>query len=706
MKRKLLTLALALATTLAANAIPAQRGIWRTMKLANGTSIKVELRGDEFMSYWQDTNGNCYVADTQNTLRRADLTQLRQISTTLREKAANVKGDMSLLKAKANKKKMEYKGEKRCLILLAEFSDKKFSMSDPKAFYTRVANEKGFSENGFMGSVADYFSAQSGGQFNITFDVVGPYQLGTVKSYGENVTDSKGNRLYDKNAEGMITGVCGSAYNEGLDFSPYDWDGDGIVEMVYVVYAGEGEATGGGAETIWPHKSQLQNPQRYGSKRVSVYACSNEMNSNNKLAGIGTICHEFSHCMGYPDMYDIDYGGNYGMGTWDLMCSGSYNGDTYCPAGYTAYEKMVAGWINPIELTESTSYSNIQTVADGGDAYIFYHPENKNEYYLIENRQRKGWDRYLAAGGIIVNHITYDKTVWDYNMPNTFRNGINDIERITIIPADNQRTSSSEANDPFGTRDSYRQLTNATSPADVANTENANGAMVMNISLTNMTVTNGLASFNFTNHNLGNGSVDGYVLYETFNQSLGTGGNDGKFKPSSKLDANFAVGTLTTDVPGWTGEYMRGGSMCMRVGRNGGSDSKVVTPEFDLNGESTLTFRAGAWNEGDGTTLTLSVSNGSLGTSQFTMPQGAFDDFSTTIKGNGKVKITFQGEKRYFLDEVYVTDPTATGIENVRVNNTTSAVRGVYSLDGRYLGNDVSKLGKGLYIVNGKKIVK
>lgn len=96
--------------------------------------------------------------------------QLRQINKELRTKAGNVAGDMR--RVKSNAKKMEYKGDKRCLIILAQFSDKKFSMADPKAFYTRVANEKGFSENGFMGSVSDYFSAQSGGQFNITFDVV------------------------------------------------------------------------------------------------------------------------------------------------------------------------------------------------------------------------------------------------------------------------------------------------------------------------------------------------------------------------------------------------------------------------------------------------------------------------------------------------------------------------------------------------------
>ena len=323
MKRKIFTLALALATTLVANAIPAKRGIWRTMQLPNGTEVKVELRGDEFMSFWQDASGNRYTVDAQNRLRVADMDQLRQINKELRTKAGNVAGDMR--RVKSNAKKMEYKGDKRCLIILAQFSDKKFSMADPKAFYTRVANEKGFSENGFMGSVSDYFSAQSGGQFNITFDVVGPYTLGSVKSYGENVTDNQGNRLYDKNAEGMITGACGQAHADGLDFSPYDWDDDGFVEMVYVVYAGEGEATGGGAETIWPHKSQLPTKPRYGNKRVFIYACSNEVNGGNKLAGIGTICHEFSHCMGYPDVYDIEYGGNYGMGTWDLMCSGSYN---------------------------------------------------------------------------------------------------------------------------------------------------------------------------------------------------------------------------------------------------------------------------------------------------------------------------------------------------------------------------------------------
>lgn len=699
-------MALALTASLAVNAIPAQRGIWRTMQLADGTQINVELRGDEFMHFWQDADGVCYTVNQQNRLQVADMVQLKQASNLLREKAGNIVGDMSRLKANKAARKIEYKGNKRCLILLAEFSDRKFSMSDPKAFYTRVANEKDFSENGFMGSVADYFSAQSGGQFNITFDVVGPLELGSVKTYGENVTDSQGNRLYDKNAEGMISSACSAAYTDGLDFSPYDWDGDGNVEMVYVVYAGQGEATGGGSDTVWPHKSQLSSTLRVGSKRVSVYACSNEVASDNtSLMGIGTICHEFSHCMGFPDVYDIDYGGNYGMGTWDLMCSGSYNGNTFCPAGYTAYEKMATGWIDPIELTENASYSDITTTAAGGNAYVFYNPGNKDEYYLIENRQRTGWDRYIAASGIMINHITYDKKIWDYNIPNTFRSGLNSYERITLIPADGQKNDKTESGDPWGTSDSKRQLTNSSVPSCATNTPNTNGSNLMNISLTQMTVTNGLASFKFTNHNLGTGAVEGYALHETFDNCLGTGGNDDRFKPNNRLDKNFASGAFSSDVTGWTGSYMRAANQCARIGNSGGTDSKLVSPEFTLNGESKLTFRAAAWDEGDGTALNVSITGGTLGATDFTMTNGAWTEYSTTIKGNGKVQLTFQGEKRWFLDDVFVEDPTSTGIFGIEDNAAPSVTR-VYSIDGRYMGNSLESLGRGLYIVNGKKVVK
>ena len=704
MKTKIFTLALALAAATTANAIPAQRGIWRTMKLANGTEIKVELRGDEFMHYWQDAEGNRYTVNADNYLQVADMNQLLKRSVEMRTAAANVSDGAMRVKKAPGSKKSAYKGDKRCLILLVEFSDKKFSMSDPLAFYKRVANEKGFSEGKFKGSVSDYFSAQSNGQFNIDFDVVGPYQLANVSSYGENVTDDNGNRLYDKNAAGIITGACQAAARAGVDFSPYDWDNDGTVEMVYVIYAGEGEATGGGEETIWPHKSQLYPSKTYGGKRVSVYACSNELSSKTAVAGIGTICHEFSHCLGYPDAYDVDYNGFYGMGSWDLMCQGSYNGNQFVPAGYTAYEKWVAGWIEPVVLHDNASFSDIKPVADGGDAYMFYNPGNKNEYYILENRQRAGWDAQLPASGILVNHITYDQSIWDQNIPNTNRPPQNTFERMTIIPADGMRSTSNEAGDPWGNSIAKATLSNSTTPATSTNTANVDGSKYMNIAFTNMKMTDGLASFTFTNYNLGS-SQEGYVIHETFDKCQGTGGNDGRFAPKS-LEKNFAMGNFLADVDGWDGTFMKGANQCARIGMTSDTQAKLTTPTLKLNGEAKFIFKAAPYST-DGEKLVLSASDGvTLGETEFTMKKGEWTEYSTTVKGNGEFTITFQGEKRWFLDEVIIQENGASGIEGIHTTTNAKRDSRVFSIDGRFLGNDINAMGKGLYIVGGKKVIK
>ena len=702
MKAKIFTLALALAAVSAANAIPAKRGIWRTMQLADGTEVKVELRGDEFLHFWQDAEGNRYTVNADNRLQTADMNQLRKTSVEMREAALNVAGENAMKTKRRTKSKAAYQGNKRCLILLVEFSDKAFSMDDPKAFYTRVANEKGFSEGRFKGSVADYFSAQSNGQFNIDFDVVGPYKLGKVADYGENVNDANGNRLYDKNPRGMIAGACQSAAREGVDFSPYDWDGDGTVDMVYVIYAGEGEATGGGTETIWPHKSVISPAITCGGKKVATYACSNELSTPNAISGIGTICHEFSHCLGYPDAYDTQYNGFYGMGTWDLMCSGSYNGNLFVPAGYTAYEKWVAGWIEPVVLDASANYSDIKPVADGGDAYIFYNPGNANEYYIIENRQKDGWDAGLAASGLLVNHITYDKSAWDRNIPNTNYPPYNTFERITIIPADGTKSDRNESGDPWGNSSFGATLSNSTTPTDATNTPNVDGTKFMNVAFSNMNVTDGVASFTFTNYN--NGSVqDGYVINETFDKCQGTGGNDGRFAPKP-LEKNFAIGAFSSDVDGWEGSYLMGANQCARIGQTSDDQAKATTPELTLNGESTLTFKAAPYSD-DGTSLTVTAEGATLGQTAFTMETGKWTEYTTSVKANGTFRLVFQGERRWFLDEVCIKDVT-TGINAIGDNATKTTDNRVYSIDGRRLGNDFSTLGKGIYIVNGKKIVK
>jgi M6 family metalloprotease-like protein len=274
----------------------------------------------------------------------------------------------------------------------------------------------------------------------------------------------------------------------GADFSQYDWDNDGDVEEVFLIYAGQGEADGGDESTIWPHKfsisSSYSNEEYYSSstslfykdssgqyqqwseakfpnnfthltydgKTIDVYACANELASNEtssgslngtQINGIGTICHEFSHCMGFPDMYDVNYGGNYGMNSWDLMDQGSYNGEWnggntswstvsagYRPAGYSAYERWVCGWDTPIELTDPQKITNLKPAggtstgaSDFGKAYVVYMPASTKaitgEYYLLENREWLNWDQGLPWFGLMIYYVDYDETAWTNNKVNT-----------------------------------------------------------------------------------------------------------------------------------------------------------------------------------------------------------------------------------------------------------------------------------------------
>lgn len=664
MKKKLLFILSMLMVGTAIHAVPAKRGIWKTFTLKTGQTVQVQLCGDEFLHFWEDKDGNRYSYDTSDGLKPANMAQLRTRAQVMRQQACpdniikkslltGANGSTSLTRASS------YMGKKRCLILLAQFSDKKFTMNDPKAFYNRVANEPGFSEGNFKGSVADYFKAQSNGKFEMNFDVMGPYTLGEQAYYGKNEGDQQ-----DVNVQAMISGCLGKAASEGIDFSPYDWDGDGEMEMVFVVYAGRGEATGGDVNTIWPHKGRMTNPVKCGNKTLTNYACSNELSVSNEVDGIGTICHEFSHCFGYPDAYDTNYTGLYGMGTWDLMCQGNYNGNGFTPAGYTAYEKYAAGWITPIELKENTSVSGMKPLAEGGDAYIFKNPNNSDEYYLIENRQKKGWDAGLAGSGIIINHIDYNLKAWNYNIPNSMMSGINDHERITLIPADNIKSDKNEENDPWPYGNKNR-LANNTTPACNTYNLNTDGTKLMNIILSDMAIAaDGTASFTFQNLNK-TASEENYIFQETFDKCLGTGGNDGKGFYTIGNPNQFANSAFSSDKNGWTAnvQILKGGFQCARVGKRGATNITFTSPEIKINGDATLTFKAAPYSLSSNK-MTVSISNGTVETATFKLEPNKWNECSTKITANGRVKITFASDA-FFIDEVCVAEGSTSDISNI-----------------------------------------
>lgn len=714
-------------------AVPAKKGLWKTLQLSDGTEVRATLVGDEHGHFWKAEDGKAYT---------------QQGDVWVAVDAQQVISKAKVRRAKVNAKRVQKRvfghpttitGNKKAIMILVNFSDKKYQSGHDNALFNDIANKENYKTGNFKGSMADYFKAQSRGKFTIDFDVVGPVTVSKTQSYyGSN--DSGGN---DKYPGQMVCEAVKKAMETITDWTPYDWDGDGYVDQVYVVYAGKGEADGGAANTIWPHAYDLQSAYQYGdgtgpvtvgtNLKVNSYACGPELDGQSGgICGIGTMCHEYSHCLGYPDFYDIDYSGGPGMGPWDLMDSGSYNGDSFQPAGYTSYERWFAGWEEPIVLdAEDVTVENLKSLQNDGKFYIIYNKGNNNEYYLLENRQLEGWDASLPSAGLLILHCDFDQSVWEQNGPNDDPNH----QRMIVVPADGKYTRKSYqgqyyfedddiARDPFpyGSVNAFNKnfstSDNIAKKAAMLFNKNSDGTYWIGCSVENIKKNSDkTVSFKYVasfGSSTGGDDPDPVVpgpdpvtgdFYESFDQCVGTGGNDGQWS------SGIANSEFIPDNDGWTaaGNKYYGADQCAKFGTSPGGNSSVTgaatTPAISLNGTATLTFKAGAWNaKNDGTKLNLSVEGGSIDKSSVTLTKGAFNDYTATVIGNGTVKITFATAKgRFFLDEVLLKSNT-TGIQTV----TSTAVQkaGIYTLDGRFLGNDYTVLPRGLYIINGKKVVK
>ena len=719
-----------LAFTCPSRSVPAKRGVWRTVTLSSGLTVKARLCGDEHAHWWQAEDGSCFDVDSlgkgkavvpQELMSKA---RSRMAARWQAARRANAKKASQRIATNGNKGK--FQGQRHGLIILVNFADSKFNTSKfgpTQTLYSRIANEANYGENNFKGSISDYFKAQSGGQFLLDFDVAGPVTLPHGYSYyGQN--DDYG---YDMRPKEMVKEAC-QAVDGSVDFSKYDWDGDGEVEEVFVVYAGNGEHdTANQPNLIWPHMDNLANYDEQltlDGVTINTYACASELNGDKTLSGIGTFCHEFSHCMGFPDMYDTaSDGNNFGMGSWDLMDYGSYNGAGYVPAGYSGYEKMVCGWTTPIELDKPMTVNGMERLADMGQTYIIYNKGNRNEYYILENRQQSGFDKYLPGSGLLIEHIDYDKDIWEWNAVNTTNGGYypegsytpsyNDHQRITIFHANNIEYDGNNATYPYASLDS---LTDSSQPAATVWNANADGTYLMHCRVYGITQNaDGTVAFSFGWAD-GNatGTNDSILFKETFDKCAGTGGNDGKFS------GNIAFSVFEPDNDGWkhidglAGNYMYGANKCARFGDSSQPISGwVVSPAFTLQGDTAvISFRAAGWNtKAEGTGLDVSVSGTDaklLDNGNLTMKKGEWTTYSLRVKGSGRCTITFMPGKRFFLDDVMVKrekPKASTGISGVR-HADGKAAQAVYTLDGRRVGYDLRALPHGIYIVGGKKIAK
>ena len=381
-------------------------------------------------------------------------------------------------------------GSPRIPIILVNYYDVKFIDENPVATFENQFNVMDY-------SCLHYFESQSRGRFSPQFDILGPVDLpqtrqfygGNVYRYGQELDQQLGTMIYD-----ACTGLT------GVDFSDYDNNGDGYVDVVVVLYAGVGEAQAWSAvpECVWPCQWDMNEAYAWGCSTsgpfnlngvtIDKFAVFNELEGYNDASqmidGVGTFCHEFGHCLGLPDFYPTSGGSAYGMSTWDIMDHGCYLDNGYRPCGYTSYERHFMGWMDLIDPVENTQYSMTPLVSDDGTAVKVTNDANPDEYYLLEYRVKTGWDEFLSAEGIMILHVDYDKNAWDNNTPNNNWNH----PRMSIIPADNNLSSSTNRYDLWPQNSD--SLTNYSTPPAKVYTGG-----YMNKPITEMTVQDGVASF-------------------------------------------------------------------------------------------------------------------------------------------------------------------------------------------------------------------
>lgn len=466
-------------TTWAAKAesIPVQ------VRQADGSVITVILRGDEHINWYttldgvllvQGTDNNYYIGKVEKSGNLIATQQLAHEALTRSQAERNLiaKQDKDKFFAYVNKVAEEsenaynnspltrgpiidsgyggvpyfpHTGSPKALVILAEFQDTTFTIQDTKKVFTNyLMNEDHFSDTRYgqnqnYKGVRGYFKDCSYGQFTPIFDVVGPIKLPKKHAiYGA------GNDRMDL----LLADAC-AAVDDLVDFAKYDANNDGIVDLVYIIYAGHSaNYRNNKVSNIWPKSGTVTISDTFDGKSIRRYGVSNELNgsdktskNNKKINGIGLFCHEFSHTLGLPDIYayrtpaeDQD---DQGMEYWDIMDGGTGVRGGRVPASYLAWEREVMGWMNIDELKKDSSIENLKSIDNGGKAYKIVNPNNSNEYIVLQSMQKGAWNQGWGDGtygkGLLAYRVSYP-----FNKVNVFDypNNEKGKPRVIPIPAD------------------------------------------------------------------------------------------------------------------------------------------------------------------------------------------------------------------------------------------------------------------------------
>ena len=484
--KKILLIAALMLMAATAWARPALSGAVKCVQ-PDGSTVMLELHGDEYYHFSTTTDGYTVLQSDSGTWEYARLAGNRLSSTGVQAHDAGQRSasEVALLaglqknmidnemvgRSKVRRSanfdgpaKIFNQANFRGLIILVNFSDVKFTRTDAQSFYTHMTSEKNYTgytnEDGspnyygnFDGSVRDFFFDQSSGAFDPEFDVVGPVTV----NYTATQCDANSRTIFQQALR---------AVDSQVNFAEYDGDSDGVVDNVFFLVAGWGShVQGNNSGLLWPHESRSLMGSRLDGKSFDRYACSTEMLGSEGsyiLEGIGTFCHEFGHVLGLPDFYDTNYatdGQSHHPDGWDIMAGGADYNYGRTPCGHTIFERYALGWANPIVIREPGSFT-LEALNTSNMGYIIKTPKAK-EYFILDNRQKTGWDRYLPGHGMIVSRVDSSAAyIW-------VTNSVNDKASrnyFELVRAGNT-TSGDLASDPFPGTMGITRLSNVTNPA-------------------------------------------------------------------------------------------------------------------------------------------------------------------------------------------------------------------------------------------------
>ena len=465
----------------------------------DGTTVTVQLHGDEFFNYlttldgytvvknkagyytYARLDGNQLVASdriARDNRTAADKAYLADVSKGLTSKDQVERGAKllnqrnNLIRGIGHGGHMDY-SKFRGLIILINYTDRKFDdyvpwNYTPIDFYEAMINSHDYigytlpagTKIECMGSVRDYYYDNSFQQFDPHFDILGPVDVPFA------CTDA-----HQFNCDSIFFAAL-QTLDPDVDFSQYDTDEDGTADMVFFLVAGHGsDYSANDRDYLWPHMKNFTESPVLDGVNFKLYACSTNMTGEenefyinyNNVAGIGTICHEFSHCLGLPDFYDADGVGSGGTNlthpmTWSVMASGFKNNNGRNPAGYSLFERYALGFAQPV-LIEGEGTITVPALEKSNTGYRM-NTANEGEYFIIENRQRVKWDKNLAGPGMLIWRVdSTNVEVWENNLVNSNPNHM----YYELLRAKFSGLNDSY-NDPFPGVGKVTSITNATQP--------------------------------------------------------------------------------------------------------------------------------------------------------------------------------------------------------------------------------------------------